>query len=159
MASSLAPTPALKGCPATLESVASFRVKTAALMRPAGPQRADPSMVLMTNADGGVVVYPPERKLIILARAGPARMRPISIHGGGLAAAEQRARSSVLHRGARGLTMKRIAHLVIRGSRPRRVRPAASPPPAAPPDTPARHPRQLMRTRSRRKAGARCGSA
>jgi len=76
MASSLAPTPALRGCPATLESVASFRVKTAALMRPAGPQRADPNMVLLTNSDGGVVVYPPSEKLIILAARRPSAEKP-----------------------------------------------------------------------------------
>lgn len=73
MASSLAPTPSISACPATLEALTSFRVKTAALSRPAGPARADPNMVLMTNEDGGVVVYPPSEKLIILAarRAKP----------------------------------------------------------------------------------------
>jgi hypothetical protein len=29
--------------------------------------RADPNMVLLTNADGGVIVYPPSEKLVILA--------------------------------------------------------------------------------------------
>lgn len=67
MASSLAPLPPRGGFPATLESVTSFRVKTAALSRPAAPLRADPDMVLITNADGGVVVYPPSDKLVILA--------------------------------------------------------------------------------------------
>lgn len=76
MASSLAPTPSLNACPATLESVTSFRVKTAALSRPAGPDRADPNMVLVTNEDGGVVVYPPSEKLIILAARRPSAEPP-----------------------------------------------------------------------------------
>lgn len=67
MASSLAPRPPSGGQPATLEALASFRVKTAALSRPAGPTRTDPSVVLVTNADGGLVVYPPSEKLVILA--------------------------------------------------------------------------------------------
>lgn len=67
MASSLAPSPPRGGVPATLEAVASFRVKTAALSRPAGPGRADPDMVLVTRPDGGVVVYPASEKLVILA--------------------------------------------------------------------------------------------
>lgn len=53
--------------PATLEALVSFRVKTAALSRPAAPAKGDPNMVLITNADGGVVVYPPSDKLVILA--------------------------------------------------------------------------------------------
>ncbi len=74
MASSLAPLPPRGGVPATLEAVASFRVKTAALSRPAGPiQRPDPNIVLVTAPDGGVVVYPPSEKLVILAGR---RMRP-----------------------------------------------------------------------------------
>jgi hypothetical protein len=68
MAQSLAPLPPRGGVPATLEAVSSFRVKTAALSRPAGPiQRPDPNMVLVTAPDGGVVVYPPSEKLAILA--------------------------------------------------------------------------------------------
>lgn len=67
MSSSLAPTPPRGGFPATQEGVTSFRVKTAALSRPAAPSPGDPSMVLVTNADGGVVVYPPSKKLVILA--------------------------------------------------------------------------------------------
>ena len=69
MAQSLAPSPPRGGdVPATLESVSSFRVKTAALSRPAGPiQKPDPNMVLVTAPDGGVVVYPPSEKLAILA--------------------------------------------------------------------------------------------
>jgi hypothetical protein len=45
----------------------SFRVKTAALSRPAAPAKGDPNMVLVTAPDGGVVVYPPSDKLVILA--------------------------------------------------------------------------------------------
>jgi hypothetical protein len=53
--------------PATLEGVTSFRVKTAAISRPAGQlQKPNADMVLITNADGGVVVYPPSEKLVIL---------------------------------------------------------------------------------------------
>jgi len=72
MASSLAPLPPQGRPPATLEGVSSFRVKTAALSRPAGPlQKPDPSMVLVTSEDGGVVVYPPSEKLVILAAKRP----------------------------------------------------------------------------------------
>ena len=68
MAQSLAPIPPRGGVPATLESMSSFRVRTAALSRPAGPiQKPDPNMVLVTTPDGGVVVYPPSDKLAILA--------------------------------------------------------------------------------------------
>ena len=67
MASSLAPSPPRGGVPATLEACSSFRVKTAALSRPAAPAKGDPNMVLLTAADGGVVVYPPSDKLVILA--------------------------------------------------------------------------------------------
>lgn len=68
MASSLAPTPPTGRHPATLEGVSSFRVKTAGISRPAGPiQKPDPTMVLVTAPDGGVVVYPPSEKLVILA--------------------------------------------------------------------------------------------
>lgn len=67
MASSLAPLPPRGDHPATLESVNSFRVKTAALSRPAAPEKGDPNMVLITSPDGGVVVYPPSKKLAILA--------------------------------------------------------------------------------------------
>jgi hypothetical protein len=59
--------PPRSGVPATLEAVNSFRVKTAALSRPAAPAKGDPSMVLITTPDGGVVVYPPSDKLVILA--------------------------------------------------------------------------------------------
>lgn len=55
------------GQPATLEASAAFRVKTAALSRPAAPLKADPSVVLVTHPNGDVVVYPPSRKLVILA--------------------------------------------------------------------------------------------
>ncbi|MBC7768312.1 MAG: hypothetical protein H7124_05955 [Phycisphaerales bacterium] len=68
MASSLAPQPPRGGFPATLEAVTSFRVKTAALSRPAGQiQKPNTDMVLLTAPDGGVVVYPPSEKLVILA--------------------------------------------------------------------------------------------
>jgi len=68
MAQSLAPIPPRGGVPATLESMSSFRVKTAALSRPAGPiQKPDSNMVIVTTPDGGVVVYPPSDKLAILA--------------------------------------------------------------------------------------------
>jgi hypothetical protein len=67
MAQSLAPIPPRGGVPATLESMNSFRVKTAALSRPAAPAKGDPNMVLITAPDGGVVVYPPSDKLVILA--------------------------------------------------------------------------------------------
>lgn len=76
MASSLAPIPPRGGHPATLEAVSSFRVKTAALSRPAGQiQKPNPDMVLLTAEDGGVVVYPPSEKLVILAarRAGKTK--------------------------------------------------------------------------------------
>ncbi len=66
-ASSLAPTPPPKEAPATLEGMSSFRVHTAALSRPAGPGRVDLSVVLITTADGGVIVYPPSEKLAILS--------------------------------------------------------------------------------------------
>lgn len=67
MSSSLAPLPPRGGYPSTLEGVTSFRVKTAALSQPATPAPGDPNMVLVTNADGGVIVYPPSNKLVILA--------------------------------------------------------------------------------------------
>ena len=72
-ASSLAPTPPPKGAPATLEGVSSFRVHTAALSRP-GPVRADLTMVLITNPDGGLIVYPPSEKLTILAAERAKRL-------------------------------------------------------------------------------------
>lgn len=53
--------------PATLEGVGAFCVKTAAISRPAAPQETDPDIVVVTRPDGGVVVYPPSEKLIILA--------------------------------------------------------------------------------------------
>ena len=67
MAQSLAPIPPRGGHPATLEGLSSYRVKTAAISRPAAPARGDPNMVLVTAPDGGVVVYPPSDKLVILA--------------------------------------------------------------------------------------------
>jgi hypothetical protein len=68
MASSLAPLPPAGRHPATLEGVTSFRVKTAAISRPAGQlRRPDTDMVLVTSEDGGVIVYTPSDKLVILA--------------------------------------------------------------------------------------------
>jgi len=68
MASSLAPLPPTERHPATLEGVSSFRVKTAAISRPAGMiQKPSHDMVLVTAPDGGVIVYPPSDKLVILA--------------------------------------------------------------------------------------------
>lgn len=68
MASSLAPLPPVGRHPATLEGVTSFRVKTAAISRPAGfIHKPSPDMVLVTGEDGGVIVYPPSEKLVILA--------------------------------------------------------------------------------------------
>lgn len=78
MASSLAPLPPRGDFPATLEGMTSFRMKTAALHRPAAPMFGDPTMVLVTGADGGIIVYPPSDKLIILAarRAQRAAEKP-----------------------------------------------------------------------------------
>lgn len=68
MSWSLAANPPPKGqLPATLEGSGSFCVNTAALVRPATPMRGDPSVVMLTREDGGVVVYPPSAKLAILA--------------------------------------------------------------------------------------------
>ena len=74
-APSLAPAPPPKGAPATHEGVSSFRVHTAALSRPAAPLRADPTMVLVTTPEGGVVVYPPSNKLAILAAERAKRVQ------------------------------------------------------------------------------------
>ncbi len=72
MAQSMAPLPPRGGHPATMEGMNSFRVKTAALSRPVGfIQKPNPDMVLVTSEDGGVVVYPPSEKLIILAGRRP----------------------------------------------------------------------------------------
>ena len=66
--SSAAVPPAKRELPATLEGSSTFCVKTAALSRPAAPVREPVSdAVLVTGADGGVVVYPPSDRLIILA--------------------------------------------------------------------------------------------
>jgi hypothetical protein len=75
--SSLAPTPPPKGgVPDTLESRVSFRMHSAALSEPAKPQSVDPRVVLVTAADGGLVVYPPSRKLAILAEERAKRAPP-----------------------------------------------------------------------------------
>jgi len=66
--SSLAPTPPPKGAtPDTLEARVSFRMHCAGLSEPGQPQTVDPRLVLVTAPDGGLVVYPPSRKLAILA--------------------------------------------------------------------------------------------
>lgn len=66
--SSLAPTPPPKGAtPDTLEARVSYRMHCAALSEPGQPQTVDPRLVLVTAPDGGLVVYPPSRKLAILA--------------------------------------------------------------------------------------------
>ena len=67
--------PPRSGPPPTLEAQALFRVKTAALSTPAAPPKADPDMIWMAGADGGVVVYGPSAKLVILA-AARERLRP-----------------------------------------------------------------------------------
>jgi hypothetical protein len=61
------PAPPRGGQPATLEGHSSFRVRTVALSRPAEPARAHPNMVVLTGANGDIVVYPPSEKLAILA--------------------------------------------------------------------------------------------
>lgn len=69
MSWSVAAVPPPKGkLPATLEGTGSFCVKTAALLRPAAPISQPVSdAVLVTGEDGGVIVYPPSDKLVILA--------------------------------------------------------------------------------------------
>lgn len=62
-----APPPKGARLPATLEGNGTFCVKTAGISRPAAPMRGDPTMVIVTAPDGGVVVYPPSEKLVILA--------------------------------------------------------------------------------------------
>jgi hypothetical protein len=63
------------GYPATLEAVISFRVKTAALSRPAAPVRQHNDLVMLTDDQGRLVVFPPSEKLVILSawRARPTR--------------------------------------------------------------------------------------
>lgn len=66
--SSAAVPPTKRELPATLEGASTFCVKTAALSRPAAPVREPVSdAILITGADGGVVVYPPSDRLVILA--------------------------------------------------------------------------------------------
>lgn len=65
---SVALPPSKRELPATLEGSTTFCVKTAALSRPAAPMEQPlADAVLITGADGGVVVYPPSEKLVILA--------------------------------------------------------------------------------------------
>jgi|GEM_PF-1809937 len=72
--SSLAPIPPKGGLPDTCESRASFRMHSAGLAEPAKPQSVDPRVVLVTAPDGGLVVYPPSRKLAILAEERAQRV-------------------------------------------------------------------------------------
>jgi hypothetical protein len=68
--------PSKRELPATLEGTTTFCVKTAALSRPAAPLKQPLSdAVLVTGADGGVVVYPPSDKLVILASERAKRRR------------------------------------------------------------------------------------
>jgi hypothetical protein len=68
--------PSKRELPATLEGVNRFCVKTAALSRPAAPMNQPVAdAVLVTGADGGVVVYPPSAKLAILASERAKRRR------------------------------------------------------------------------------------
>lgn len=75
MSWSMAAVPPKGRLPATLEGAGTFCVKTAALSRPASPVRGDPRVVLVTKADGGVVVYPPSEKLAILAEERARRIK------------------------------------------------------------------------------------
>ncbi|MES1200683.1 MAG: hypothetical protein ABUS57_04455 [Pseudomonadota bacterium] len=69
MSDSLAPAFRLRGPPATLEARALFRVHTAALHGPPAPAPVAPDqqVVVVTDENGGVTVYPASRKLAILA--------------------------------------------------------------------------------------------
>lgn len=75
MSDSLALTLTGRGPPATLEAMALFRVPTAGLHGPPAPASASASVVMLTADDGGVVVYPPSQKLVILSEARE-RLRP-----------------------------------------------------------------------------------
>jgi hypothetical protein len=75
MGDSLAPMPQRRDGPATLESRALFRMRCAELHEPASPMAPHPEIVLVSRADGSVVVYPPSEKLVILAAARKA-LRP-----------------------------------------------------------------------------------
>ena len=72
-----APPPKGDRLPATLEGNGTFCVKTAGISRPAAPMKGDPSMVLVTAADGGVVVYPPSEKLVILEARRAAKIATV----------------------------------------------------------------------------------
>lgn len=68
--------PSKRELPATLEGTTTFCVKTAALSRPAAPMTPPLSdAVLVTGADGGVVIYTPSEKLVILASERIRRKR------------------------------------------------------------------------------------
>lgn len=71
--SPLAPMAPPKGeRPVTLEGVASFRVHTAALARPVAPQADE--VVLVTDEEGRVLVYPAGGKLAILSAERAKRL-------------------------------------------------------------------------------------
>ena len=61
--------------PATLESRALFRVHAAAVVEQAAPPKLDPSVVIVTDSDGGVVAFTSGKKLAILAEMRN-RLRP-----------------------------------------------------------------------------------
>jgi hypothetical protein len=68
MRETLAPLPLHRsGPPLTLEARAFYRVRTAEVLGPAAPVSVSPDIVLMEAEDGGVVVFPPSSKLVILA--------------------------------------------------------------------------------------------
>jgi hypothetical protein len=57
------------GPPPTLEARALFRLQIAAVCEPAGLAPENPDIVMRQGADGGMVVYPPSDRLLILAAA------------------------------------------------------------------------------------------
>ena len=69
MSDSLAPIPGGRRSPSwTQEAHAQFRARIAEQAAPAAPQQAaHPDMVVMHTDDGGVVVFTPNDKLVILA--------------------------------------------------------------------------------------------
>ena len=76
MSWSSAAVPPSRTPPATLEARALFRVHTAALVERATPMKADPNVVLITGADGGMVAFAPSEKLAILAAERAKRAAP-----------------------------------------------------------------------------------
>lgn len=68
MSETLTPLPLHRsGPPLTLEARAFYRVRTAEILGPAAPASASPDIVLVEADDGGVVVFQPSSKLVILA--------------------------------------------------------------------------------------------